>query len=328
MSPSESAVLARAPVHVADFLAASRRDVDGFLQAALPAPGGTSDTLAEAIRHAVFAGGKRIRPALALASAVAVGGRARDALPVAAALEMLHTYSLIHDDLPCMDDDDLRRGQPTVHVRFGEAAAVLAGDALHTLAFDTVANCALPGAVRLECVRRLAAAAGPEGMVGGQILDMEGERQPPDAEGLEAIHRKKTGALISASAALGGLAGRGSAPQVEALAAFGRELGLLFQIVDDLLDEEATSDRLGKSAGKDRAAGKATYPAIHGLEAARAEAARRAALAETLLDEIPGQPGQPPGEPGPPPGEPRQPPDETGLDLLRALTGQVLHRSA
>ena len=266
------------------------------------------------MRHAVLGGGKRIRPALAMASAIAVGGERRDALPVAGALEMVHTYSLIHDDLPCMDDDDLRRGQPTVHVRYGEAIAVLAGDALHTLAFETIAGSEAPPEVRLGCVERLAAAAGPAGMVGGQVLDMEAEKRTPDARGLEAIHRGKTGALISASAALGALAGGGTTRQADALAAFGRELGLVFQIVDDLLDEEQTSARLGKSAGKDRAAGKATYPAIHGIEGARAEASRRAGSAHELLAAVREEPGPPV--------------NSDGMQLLRALTDRVLHRSA
>ena len=297
-----------------DFLADCAREVDSFLDLVLPPVTGATATLASAMRYAVLGGGKRFRPALAMASATAVGGQSRDALPVASALEMVHTYSLIHDDLPCMDDDDLRRGQPTVHVRYGEAVAVLAGDALHTLAFDTISGSDGPPATRLECVRRLAAAAGPDGMVGGQILDMEAETRTPDAEGLEAIHRGKTGALISASVALGALAGGGAIPQADALAAFGRELGLVFQIVDDLLDEEQTTARLGKSAGKDRAAGKATYPAIHGIEEARLEAARRARMARELLDEMGSQPGPPV--------------NSAGMDLLHALTDRILDRKA
>ena len=299
---------------IGDFLDDCAREVDAFMDRILPPANGPTATLAGAMRYAVLAGGKRIRPALAIASAIAVGGRGRDTLRVAGALEMIHTYSLIHDDLPCMDDDDLRRGQPTVHVRFGEAVAVLAGDALHTLAFDTIAGGDAPPATRLECVRRLAAASGPEGMVGGQVLDMEAETRTPDARSLEAIHRAKTGALISASTALGALAGGGSLQQADALGAFGRELGLVFQIVDDLLDEEATTADLGKSAGKDRAAGKATYPAIHGVEAARAEAARRAALAADLLDEVETTPGRPV--------------NPAGVHLLHGLTDRILNRKA
>lgn len=301
-------------MNVADFLASCGREVDQFLDRTLPAADGRTATLANAMRYAVLGGGKRIRPALAMASATAVGGSPCDALAVAGALEMVHTYSLIHDDLPCMDDDDLRRGQPTVHVRYGEAVAVLAGDALHTLAFTTLSGAEGPPERRLESVKRLAAAAGPAGMVGGQILDMEAETTPPDAQGLEAIHRGKTGALISASVALGAIAAGGSTPQIDALAAFGLELGLLFQIVDDLLDEEQTTVRLGKSAGKDRAAGKATYPAIHGIRATRTEAVRRAGIARELLDEVPGQPGPAVSA--------------AGLGLLAALTERILYRQA
>ena len=315
MPPSETVHPATTPeVDIDEFLAGCARDVNEFLDRTLPAEAGPAATLASAMRYAVLGGGKRIRPALAMASAIAVGGERRDALPAAAALEMIHTYSLIHDDLPCMDDDDLRRGQPTVHVRYGEAIAVLAGDALHTLAFETIAGSDSPPEVRLGCVARLAAAAGPAGMVGGQVLDMEAETRTPDARGLEAIHRGKTGALISASLALGALAGGGSFRQADALAAFGRELGLVFQIVDDLLDEEQTSARLGKSAGKDRAAGKATYPAIHGIEGARAQGARRAQLARELLGAVGSEPGPPV--------------NSAGTRLLDALTDRILHRKS
>ena len=314
MPPADTAPAAARAPDLGEFLADCAREVNGYLDRVLPPVDGPVPTLARAMRYAVLGGGKRMRPALAMASAIAVGGRSRDALPAAGALEMIHTYSLIHDDLPCMDDDDLRRGQPTVHIRFGEANAVLAGDALHTLAFDTLASSGGSPAARIESVQRLAAAAGPGGMVGGQVLDMEAEGRLPDAAGLEAIHRGKTGALISASAALGGLAGGGSSAQVDALAAFGRELGLVFQIVDDLLDEEATSARLGKSAGKDRAAGKATYPAVHGAGAARAEALARTLLASTRLEQV----GEVPGPPV----------NSTGMQLLRLLTDRILHRTA
>ena len=312
MSPPEAVRAATAPeVDLGEFLSGCAREVDAFLDRALPPATGPAATLGSAMRYAVLGGGKRIRPALAMASAIAVGGRLQDALPVAGALEMVHTYSLIHDDLPCMDDDDLRRGQPTVHVRYGEAIAVLAGDALHTLAFDTIAGSDGPPEVRLGCVERLAAAAGPAGMVGGQVLDMEAERTP--TPGLEAIHAGRPERHLR-SVALGALAGGGTVRQADALGAFGRELGLVFQIVDDLLDEEQTSARLGKSAGKDRAAGKATYPAIHGTRGARAEASRRAGIAHELLAAV----GE---EPGPPV-------KSDGMRLLGALTDRILHRSA
>lgn len=293
------------PSDLGGFLAACAHEVEAFLDGALPRGG----ELAGAMRYAVLGGGKRLRPALAIASAITVGGQAQDALAGAGAVEMIHSYSLIHDDLPCMDDDDLRRGQPSVHVRFGEAMAVLAGDALHTLAFQVISGSAAAPGVRIECVRRLAAAAGPAGMVGGQVLDLEAETRTPDAQGLESIHRAKTGALFGAAAALGSLAGGGSRAQAAALDGFGRELGLVFQIVDDLLDEEQSSAILGKSAGKDRAAGKATYPAIHGTVAARAEATRGAAAARRRVLELDGVAAE-------------------GRGLLLGLVERVLHRCA
>lgn len=294
------------------FLADCAGAVETFLDRALPAP--TADSsLPEAIRHAALGGGKRLRPAVSMAAAVAVGGPAEEALPAAAAVEMIHTYSLIHDDLPCMDDDDWRRGRATVHVAYGEAVAVLAGDALQAQAFETLAGgpevSGASPAIRLESVRRLAAAAGRRGMVGGQALDIEAETRPPDAAGLEAIHRGKTGALLGAAAALGALAGGGDPEQVEALDRAGAELGLVFQIVDDLLDEQGTTAALGKSAGKDRAAGKATYPALHGAVAARAEAERRTRLVQRRFREIP-----------------RTQPE--GIGLLCRLADRLLHRRA
>ncbi len=297
------------------FLAATARQVEALLDRILPdgtgadaAGTGAPAAIAEAMRYSVFAGGKRLRPAVVLASARAVGGRPEDALPAAAAVEMVHTYSLIHDDLPCMDDDDLRRGQPTSHVRFGEPLAILAGDALHAQAFEVLASAALPAAARLESLRRLAAAIGPGGMVGGQVLDLEAEERFPEARGLERIHRKKTGALFGAAAALGALAGGANRNGVDALETFGRELGLLFQIVDDLLDDEASTTALGKSAGKDRAAGKATYLAIHGRAGAHREAERRAEAAGACLGGAPVS-----GD---------------GARLLAALVERVLHRES
>lgn len=243
-----------------------------------------------------------------VAAARTVGGRTGDALPAAAAVEMVHTYSLIHDDLPAMDDDALRRGRPTSHVRFGEALAILAGDALQALAFQALAEAPLPASTRIESMRRLAIAIGPAGMVGGQTLDMEAARRNPGPSELERIHRKKTGALFGASAALGALAGGADRPLVDRLEAFGLELGLAFQIVDDLLDTEGTTAQLGKAAGKDAAAGKATYPGIHGAEAARREAAHRAGAAKSALRSAPV--------------------GGAGAELLEALVDRVLHRSS
>lgn len=297
------------------FLRESAARVEDLLDRLLPSAGETpaGPALPAAMRHAALGGGKRIRPAVAMAASVTVGGNAGDALFAAGAVEMIHTYSLVHDDLPCMDDDELRRGRPTVHVAYGEAMAVLAGDALHALAFETLAGPSpangMNPARRAEAVRRLAAAGGHAGMAGGQALDIEAETRLPDASGLEAIHRGKTGALLGAAAALGALAGGGSAEQVEALDRAGRELGLVFQIVDDLLDEEATTEALGKAAGKDRAAGKATYPALHGLAAARDEARRRTAGIRRRIAAVPDA-------------SPR------GARLLQGLAARILHRGA
>lgn len=298
------------------FLREAAARVEDLLDRLLPPVGedpAAGPSLSAAMRHAALGGGKRIRPAAAMAASVAVGGKAEDALLAAGAVELIHTYSLIHDDLPCMDDDELRRGRPTVHVAYGEAMAVLAGDALHALAFETLAGPSpanrLSPARRAEAVHRLAAAAGHAGMAGGQALDIEAETRAPDASGLEAIHRRKTGALLGAAAALGALAGGGSAEQVEALDRAGRELGLVFQIVDDLLDEEATTEALGKSAGKDRAAGKATYPALHGLAAARDEARRRTGSVRRRIAAVPDA-------------SPR------GIGLLQGLAARILHRGA
>ena len=311
-SPSEPAASPSGELNA--FLARTAGEVDRTLDQVLPSGAAASGSgeapaaIAEAVRYSVFAGGKRLRPALVLASAMAVGGRGQDALFPAAAVEMVHTYSLIHDDLPSMDDDSLRRGQPTAHVRFSEALAILAGDALHAQAFEVLARSPLPDGARVEAIRRLSEAIGPRGMVGGQVLDLEAEAERQDAAGLERIHRKKTGALFGASAALGGLSGGGGRDEVRALDAFGQELGLLFQIVDDLLDDDATTSELGKSAGKDRAAGKATYPAVHGADGARREARRRASAARERLANVQGA--------------------GAGARLLGALVDRVLHRRA
>ncbi|MCP3979887.1 MAG: polyprenyl synthetase family protein [bacterium] len=227
------------------------------------------------MRYAVLAGGKRLRPLIVIAACEAAGGAANDALAPGAAIEMLHTYSLVHDDLPAMDDDDLRRGRPTLHKVFGDAVAVLAGDALHTLAFEILGR--YPerddrSSYRADAVVTLARAAGVAGMVGGQIADLEAEGRPPDGERLRWIHRHKTGALFSASAEIGALAAGAGLPAREALARFGAAVGLAFQIADDILDETSTAEALGKTPGKDMAVGKATYPALYGLDASRAAA--------------------------------------------------------
>lgn len=263
------------------------RSVDEALDRLLPPDDGPAATLARAMRYAVFAGGKRLRPALVVAACEACGGRAEDVAGPAAAVEMIHTYSLIHDDLPAMDDDDLRRGRPTVHRAFGEAEAILAGDALLTLAFEVLAT-EPPGAGlagrRAAAVAAAARGAGPAGMVGGQMADVEAERRLPDASGIEWIHRRKTGALLASAARIGAIHA-GAPPEIEeALARYGDEMGLAFQIADDVLDRTSTAEEMGKTPGKDRRAGKATYPARIGLEASRIEAQRHAARAIEELD--------------------------------------------
>lgn len=240
------------------------------------------------MRYACLAPGKRLRPALALASSLAVGGDIEAALPGACALEMVHVFSLIHDDLPAIDNDDLRRGQPTCHKAFDEATAILAGDALFALAFQTLASSSAPVERRAEAILELARQSGSAGVVGGEVMDIESEGQPPDLDKLMTIHRRKTGALMSASCAIGGLLGGGSADQVDGLRQYGAALGLAFQIVDDILNETATVEILGKAVGSDRALGKMTYPALMGASAATQEAQRLADEATENLNTLPG----------------------------------------
>jgi len=231
------------------------------------------DRLREAMRYAVLDGGKRLRPALVEAVCELVGGSRQDAMPGAIAVELIHVYSLVHDDLPCMDDDDLRRGRPTVHKVFGDAIAVLVGDALQALAVQVLLGTAEERRGRAAAI--LADAAGAAGMVGGQVLDLLAEGQAPDLDLVASIHRLKTAALIGASVEIGAVLGGAQRPVQARLAEYGRSLGLEFQIVDDCLDETATAEELGKSAGKDRAAGKMTFPACLGRTASTGVPARR-----------------------------------------------------
>jgi geranylgeranyl pyrophosphate synthase len=225
--------------------------------------------LSEAMRYSVFGGGKRLRPILALASFELTGGEGDAVLAPACATELIHTYSLIHDDLPAMDDDDTRRGRPSCHRAFDEATAVLAGDALLTLAFEIVAreDGLEPGA-RLSIINELASANGAAGMVGGQVADMEGEGAAPSIEGVEFIHMSKTARPLRAAVLVGAYAAAAQPDEVAALATFGEKMGLAFQIADDLLDVTGTAEEMGKAVGKDAAAGKLTYPAAVGVEAA------------------------------------------------------------
>ena len=268
-----------------EYLQVRRQLVEEALQEALPENEGPEARIVEAMRYSLFAGGKRLRPILCLAAAEAVGGDSRDAMPAACALEMIHTYSLIHDDLPAMDDDDLRRGKPTNHKVFGEAIAILAGDALLTEAFVLLSDyrTLLPErAVQLTKV--IAEAASYRGMVGGQVVDMLSQNKPADLETVQQMHSRKTAALISAAAETGALAGKGTKAQVEGLARYGRSVGLAFQIADDILDIEGDPELLGKSTGADLARGKVTYPAAVGLERSRQAAQELVNDALTALE--------------------------------------------
>lgn len=242
--------------------------------------------LHRAMRYSLFAGGKRLRPAVALAACRAVGGSDEAALPTACALEMLHTYSLVHDDLPAVDNDDLRRGQPTCHVKFDEATAILAGDALQTQAFWVLSVKTDQPEVATALVQELATAAGTFGMVGGEVADIEAEGKTPQLEIVEHIHTRKTAALFRASAVMGGIAGGADAIALEALRNYGEWLGLAFQIVDDVLDETSDAETLGKSPGKDRAARKMSYPAAVGLDASTERARECARSAVRALEPI------------------------------------------
>lgn len=271
-SSETSAPVAESEAH--NFLAASRARVDELLDTLVPAETAEPKSVHSAIRWSLFAGGKRFRPALLLATGETLGAAQADLLCTACALEMIHTYSLIHDDLPSMDNDDLRRGRPTCHVRFDEATAILAGDALQTLAFQVIAeDKRLPLAVRVHVISELARAAGtPDGMVAGQVHDLEAESRDVTGAELERIHRHKTGAIIRTAARTGAIIAGASADEMNAITNYAAQLGLLFQITDDLLDVTASVEDLGKTPGKDARSRKATYPALYGLEATRERA--------------------------------------------------------
>jgi len=271
---------------LSDYLAARRRDIDAALDRLLPPPTASPETIHRAMRYSVFAGGKRLRPILCVEAARAVADQTPDLDTVACSLELVHTYSLIHDDLPALDDDDFRRGRPTCHKQFDEAMAILAGDALLTLAFQVLAEAeAIPLQRRASVVAELAGAAGTvEGMIAGQVRDLEGEGQPPTADLLDGIHRAKTGALLTASVRMGAIAAGASGAQLETLTRYGRHVGLAFQIVDDILDVEQSTAELGKTAGKDARQGKITFPAVYGLAQSHRMAEEEAARARAALD--------------------------------------------
>lgn len=289
------------------FFADTQALVNTELDRLLPAESVSPSKVHAAIRWCVFAGGKRLRPLLTLAVGAAFGAANKQLLATACALEMIHTYSLIHDDLPSMDDDDLRRGRATCHIRFGEAVAVLAGDALQTLAFRTISEDEeLPALKRMQLVSEVARASGtPEGMVAGQAYDLEAESRDVGAEELEQIHRLKTGALIIAAARSGAIIADASDSELAAISDYSSHLGLLFQITDDLLDITSTAEALGKTPGKDMRSKKATYPALYGIPATMMHLLKTHQAACDSLDAL------------------KQP-----ADLLRAIADFILEREA
>jgi geranylgeranyl diphosphate synthase type II len=279
------------PAGVSAYLASRREEVDRELDRLLPPETEWPATLHRAIRHSVFAGGKRLRPTLCLTAAEAIGGESGPALAPACGLEMIHTYSLIHDDLPALDNDDLRRGVPTCHVVFGEAIAILAGDALLTHGFGTLARWPedeIYTSAKVRVLNTVVEAIGTRGMIGGQVADLEAEKEPHPSERLvETIHESKTGRLIRAALAAGGLLAFAEDQDMARLDAYGRALGLAFQIKDDLLDVEADTATLGKAAHKDAAAGKATFPAVWGVERSRAKLAEKVEEAMAAASALP-----------------------------------------
>ena len=267
-------------------LEAGRGLADGALDRLLPAETQYPTSIHKAMRHSVFAGGKRLRPILCMEAGRMIAGSLPDGIAaLGAALEMLHTYSLIHDDLPALDNDDLRRGRPTCHKAFGEAIAILAGDALQTQAYEVLARLECSAGARVRIIEEIAHGTGTiDGMIGGQVVDLEAEHTKPDLKTLEYIHRSKTAALITASVVSGGLFAEGEEDSIHRLRSFGESIGLAFQIVDDVLDVTQTSEQLGKTAGKDTAAEKTTYPALFGIQESLNKADTLVTTAMTALE--------------------------------------------
>jgi len=275
------------PDELERYLEERRLFVDEALERYLPGAGESPKEIHEAVRYSIFAGGKRLRPILVLAAAEAAGGQVEQALSAAAAIEMIHTYSLIHDDLPAMDDDDFRRGRPTCHKVYGEAMAILAGDALLTQAFILLSGEPAPANsnpdARLRVIHEIAMAAGSKGMVGGQVVDMLHEDREVDLPTLQYLHTHKTGALIRGCLRVGGMLASAGSEQLDALTRYGERIGLAFQIVDDILDLEGNLEALGKQAGSDLRKNKATFPALLGIEESRRWAHRLVSEAQQSL---------------------------------------------
>ena len=271
-------------MNLSEYLANRQERIDHALRRLVPEESTQPESIHRAMRHSLFAGGKRIRPVLCMAAAETLSESPTGVESAACALELIHTYSLIHDDLPALDNDDLRRGRPTCHKVFGEAIAILTGDALLTLAFQVLSQLECDAERRVRLVKELSTAAGTVGgMIGGQVSDLEGEGKPPDAGLLETIHRAKTGALLRASLRMGGIYAGADRDQFDALSCYGEHVGLAFQIVDDLLDVEQSSEALGKTAGKDAQQNKITFPAVYGLEESHRMAEQQRIAAHTAL---------------------------------------------
>jgi len=272
-------------MNLREYLGQQQKLVDAELDRLVPAESVAPETIHRAMRYSLFAGGKRIRPILCMEAARTVSDRVVGVAACACSLELIHTYSLIHDDLPALDNDDYRRGKLTNHKVFGDAMAILAGDSLLTAAFQVLAELDAPDDRKTRLIAELATASGTVGgMIGGQVADLEGEGKPPDAQLLETIHRAKTGALLRASLRMGAIYAGATAEQYGALSCYGEHVGLAFQIVDDILDVEESSEALGKTAGKDAAQHKITFPAVYGLDASHKMAEEECARAHQVLE--------------------------------------------
>ena len=290
---------------IGHYLAEQQKRVDDALDHWVPPESTAPESIHRAMRYSLFAGGKRIRPLLCMAAADAVSDSPEGIDAPACTLELIHTYSLIHDDLPALDNDDLRRGRPTCHKVFGDAMAILAGDALLTLAFEVLSRLPVDAERRVRLIVELATAAGTVGgMIGGQVADLEGEAQQPTESLLEQIHRAKTGALLRASLRMGGIFAHADEQQLQSLSSYGEHVGLAFQIVDDVLDVEQPSEKLGKTAGKDAKQQKITFPAVYGLDRSRAMAEQERRAAHDALEMFGGR-----------------------ADRLRELADLIVHRN-